>query len=147
MVEKQPKNNSSPNKSNNFNTERDSQLRSLHGAFLEKNESKGKEALTADKFVEFVSQQSEGNSLLSRISRNSVKVLFDEIQNEGTAVHTIKQHTNYFRDNGIGEEEQLDVAYNTIKKNLESFPGKWDDFVKQHKLGFTSSPRGIAISE
>lgn len=148
MVEKPHKgNNTPPNKPNSVSGAMESQLRSLHRAFLERNEKKGSEALNSDKFVEYVSQQAGGRDLLSKINSSNVKVFFDNVQQQGTSVKTIKEHTNYFRDSGISEEEQLDQAYNRIKKNLESFPGKWDNFVKQHRLGFTSSPRGIAISE
>jgi hypothetical protein len=98
MVEKQPKDNNTNHTPTTINKALESQLRSLHGAFLDRNASKSQDELTADKFVEYVGSQSNGKHLLSAINNTTVKVFFDHIQQQGTSLKTITTHSNYFRE-------------------------------------------------
>lgn len=97
----------------------EAQMQSLHRAFLERQGNKPSNEQTADKFVEFVSKQSGGKNILSKINASGIKVYFDNIQQQGTALSTIATHTNHFRHVGISQAEELDHAYGTLKRSLE----------------------------
>ncbi len=123
------------------------QLRSMHVAFLDRNEGKGKDAVTADKFIEFVSKQAGGKNLLSRINSSNIKVFFNDIQEKGTSLSTLDKHSHYFQDHSISQSDAMDRAYNRIQKNLDMWPGKWDSFVREHNLSFSKGINGLSLRD